>query len=166
MCGLFGIIDYKSSLTARQKEKIIKILSAECEERGIDAAGIAYVENDNIKIYKRPLPAHKIKFKFKNNPMVIMGHTRMTTQGNEKFNYNNHPFRSERLGFALAHNGVIYNDKDLRKSEKLSKTNIQTDSYIAVQLIENKGTLNLETLKFMAEKVKGSFCFTLLEQVQ
>ncbi len=75
MCGLFGLIDYKSNLTAREKEKIIRILSIECEERGTDATGTAYVENGSIKIYKRPLPAHKIKFKFKNNPMVIMGHT-------------------------------------------------------------------------------------------
>ena len=164
MCGLFGLIDYKNSLTARQKEKIIKILSAECEVRGTDAAGVVYVENEEIKIYKRPLPAHKIKFRFKSNPSVIMGHTRMTTQGNQKFNRNNHPFYSEKLNFALAHNGVINNDKKLRKSEKLPRTNIETDSYIVVQLIENKGTLNLETLKFMAEKVKGSFCFTLLDK--
>lgn len=164
MCGLFGLIDYKCRLTARQKEKIIKILSAECEVRGTDAAGVAYVENEEIKIYKRPIPAHKIKFRFKSNPSVIMGHTQMTTQGNQKFNQNNHPFYSENLKFALAHNGVINNDKKLRKSEKLLQTNIQTDSYIAVQLIENKGTLNLETLKFMAEKVKGSFCFTLLDK--
>ena len=163
MCGLFGLIDYKGCLSVRQKEKIIKILSAECEVRGTDAAGVAYVENEEIKIYKRPLPAHKIKFRFKSNPSVIMGHTRMTTQGNQKFNRNNHPFYSEKLNFALAHNGVINNDKKLRKSEKLPQTNIQTDSYIAVQLIENKGTLNLETLKFMAEKVEGSFCFTLLD---
>ena len=107
MCGLFGLIDYKNSLTAKQKEKIIKILSAECEVRGTDAAGVAYVENGEIKIYKRPLPAHKIKFRFKSNPSVIMGHTRMTTQGNQKFNQNNHPFYSENLKFALAHNGVI-----------------------------------------------------------
>ncbi len=164
MCGLFGLIDYKNSLAAKQKEKIIKILSAECEVRGTDAAGIAYVENGEIKIYKHPLPAHKIKFRFKSNPSVIMGHTRMTTQGNEKFNYNNHPFYSEKMNFALAHNGVIHNDKKLRKAEKLPQTNIQTDSYIAVQLIENKGTLDLETLKFMAEKVEGSFCFTLLDR--
>jgi predicted glutamine amidotransferase len=24
--------------------------------------------------------------------MAVMGHTRMTTQGDEKHNYNNHPF--------------------------------------------------------------------------
>ena len=60
MCGLFGLIDYKGCLSVRQKEKIIKILSAECEVRGTDAAGVSYVENGEIKICKHPLPAHKI----------------------------------------------------------------------------------------------------------
>ncbi len=164
MCCLFGIIDYENFFTARQKEKIVKVLSAECEQRGIDATGIAYIDENrnNIKIYKKPLPAHKMRFKFKCNPKVIMGHTRMTTQGNEKFNFNNHPFYSEKLDFALAHNGIIYNDKDLRKKEKLPKTKIQTDTYIAVQLIDKKNTLDFDSLKFMAEKVEGSFCFTVL----
>ena len=162
MCCLFGLIDYKNCFTVKQKEKIIRALSVECEERGIDAAGVAYVEKDDIRIYKKPLPAHKIKFKFKSNPKIIMGHTRMTTQGDEKFNYNNHPFYSNNLKFALAHNGMIYNDIDLRKTEKLPKTKIETDSFIAVQLIEKERTLNFESLKIMAEKVRGSFCFTVL----
>jgi len=162
MCCLFGLIDYKNCFNAKQKDKIIKILSAECEARGVDAAGVAYVENEKIKVYKRPLPAHKINFKFKRNPQIIMGHTRMTTQGSEKLNYNNHPFYSTKNDFALAHNGVIYNDKDLRKKEKLPKTKIETDSFIAMQLIDKKNTLNFKSLKFMAEKVEGSFCFTIL----
>lgn len=162
MCCLFGLIDYKNCFTVKQKEKIIRALSVECEERGIDAAGVAYVEKDDIRIYKKPLPAHKIKFKFKSNPKIIMGHTRMTTQGDEKFNYNNHPFYSNNLKFALAHNGMIYNDIDLRTTEKLPKTKIETDSFIAVQLIEKERTLNFESLKIMAEKVRGSFCFTVL----
>lgn len=164
MCCLFGLIDYKNYFTIKEKERIIKILSTECEVRGTDASGVAYVENRGIQIYKKPLPAHKIKFKFKGNPEIIMGHTRLTTQGNEIFNFNNHPFYSEKLEFSLAHNGVLHNDKELRKKERLPKTKIQTDSYIAVQLIEKKGTLDFDSVKFMAEKVMGSFCFTILSK--
>ncbi len=164
MCCLFGLVDYKNCFTIRQKEKLIRALSVECEERGTDATGVAYVEKGGIKICKKPLPAHKIKFKFRSNPKIIMGHTRMTTQGDEKFNYNNHPFLSEKLNFALAHNGVIYNDRDLRKSENLPKTKIETDSFIAVQLIEQKGALDFKTIANMAEKVLGSFCFTILSK--
>ena len=164
MCCLFGLIDYKNTMTIRDKEKLIRTLSIECEERGTDATGVAYIENGAMKIFKKPLPAHKIKFHFKTNPKVIMGHTRMTTQGSEKKNYNNHPFLSETLGFSLAHNGVLYNDNDLRKSENLPDTKIETDSFIAVQLIEQKGTLAFKTIANMAEKVLGSFCFTILSK--
>ena len=89
----------------------------------------------------------------------------MTTQGSELKNRNNHPFIGAVGGqsFALAHNGVLYNDKTLRKSLKLPKTKIQTDSYVAVQLIEQKKALNMDSLKYMAETVQGSFCFTVLD---
>ena len=77
-----------------------------------------------------------------------MGHTRMTTQGDEKFNFNNHPFYGKTdLEFALAHNGVLYNDCRLRITEHLPSTRIETDSYVAVQLIEKKGTLDTDSLR-------------------
>ena len=162
MCCLFGLVDYGNKLSIKNKEKIIRVLSKECEARGTDATGVAYITGNKMTIFKKPLPARKMKFKFNSNPSVIMGHTRMTTQGSEKNNINNHPFYSENLGFALAHNGVLYNDKTLRKTEKLPDTKIETDSYIALQLIEKQKTLNFNSIKFMAEKIEGSFCFTIL----
>ncbi|MCC8097707.1 MAG: glucosamine 6-phosphate synthetase, partial [Eubacterium sp.] len=164
MCCLFGLVDYGNVLNVKQKEKIIKVLSVECEARGTDATGVAYVHNNKIIVYKRPLPARKLNIYFKGNPTVIMGHTRLSTQGSEKINCNNHPFLSKNKDFALAHNGILYNDVTLRRTEKLPETKIQTDSYIAVQLIDKKNTLSFDSLKFMAEKVEGSFCFTVLDK--
>ena len=90
----------------------------------------------------------------------------MTTQGRASRNRNNHPFFGEAGGelFALAHNGVLWNDDILRRSKHLPKTKIETDSYIAVQLIEQKNTLGLSSLKYMAEQVEGSFTFTVLDE--
>ncbi len=97
---------------------------------------------------------------------VMMGHTRMTTQGSAKRNYNNHPFPGSagKDVFALAHNGVLHNDEILRREFRLPRTKIQTDSYIAVQLIEQKNALNFESLRHMAENVEGSFTFTVLDR--
>ena len=164
MCCLFGLIDYTQSLSVKRKEKIIKVLSRESEARGTHATGVAYLTGDKMTIYKRPKAAHSMHFKFDSNPQVIMGHCRFTTQGTEKNNENNHPFYSQKLGFSLAHNGVLYNDVLLRREEQIPKTDIETDSYIAVQLIEKKNTLNFNSLKYMAEKVEGSFCFTVLDR--
>ena len=138
MCSLFGLIDYDKKLTTKQKKRIVNTLARECEVRGTDATGIAYNFAGRMRIYKRPLPAHKMRLHVPNGVNVVMGHTRMTTQGSEKHNQNNHPFAGKADGksFALAHNGVLWNDKDLKLLEQLPVTSVETDSYVAVQLIE------------------------------
>mgnify|MGYP002772260905 FL=1 len=165
MCCLFGLIDYNNTFTSKEKNRLIKILSTECEARGTDATGIAFNTESGLHISKRPVAAHKMWYRIPDSAKVVMGHTRMTTQGSEKFNYNNHPFPGhvDKMSFALAHNGVLHNDRELRITERLPKTNIQTDSYVAVQLIEKENSLNFDSIKKMAEKTEGSFCYTILD---
>lgn len=165
MCCLYGLIDHNHTLTARQKEQIISALSAAAEARGTDATGIAYNSRGRLCIYKRPWPARAMRFRIPQDTSVVMGHTRMTTQGSARHNYNNHPFLGHTANrtFALAHNGILFNDQDLREDLGLPRTRIRTDSYIAVQLLEQKKTLDLDSLRYMAEQVRGSFVFTVLD---
>ena len=165
MCAVFGLIDYNSALSTRAKEKILKVLSKECEARGTDATGFAFNGGNHLTVFKRPQPAHKVKLRLPENARAIMGHTRMSTQGSEKLNFNNHPFvgRTKDGSFALAHNGVLSNDELLRKSKNIPKPVIETDSYIAVQLLEQAGELSFESIRNMAEDVLGSFVFTILD---
>ena len=165
MCCLFGVLNYGQYLSQKQMNKTISVLATACEARGTDATGIAYNSGYNLSIFKRPLPAHFMRFEIPDAP-VIMGHTRLSTQGDERFNYNNHPFygRTSNTSFALAHNGVLHNDHELRKNEHLPITNIETDSYVAVQLIEQQKTLGFDSLKYMAEQLEGSFTITVLDR--
>lgn len=166
MCCLFGVHDYGHSLTRKQRSAILSTLPIACEERGTDATGISYNVGDKLCIYKRPLPARFMWFRVPMQVAVVMGHTRMTTQGAEHRNYNNHPFpgKAGNTAFALAHNGVLYNDVRLRKELNLPGTKIETDSYIAVQLIERAKKLSFESLRNMAEQLEGSFTFTVLSE--
>lgn len=166
MCCLFGILDYGESLSKKQINRMVSLLSVECEARGTDATGISFNYADRLCICKRPIPAHKMHFHVPSGVHYVMGHTRMTTQGNEKKNYNNHPFvgRVGNVDFALAHNGVLYNDDKLQKTEKLPVTKIETDSYVAVQLIEKYGELSFEALKYTAELLEGSFVLTIMDK--
>ena len=165
MCCLFGLLDIKHSLSVKEKKRILSVLGTFCEARGVDATGYCYVSNRNLVIKKKAVPAHEMTFKIHPDAYVIMGHTRMTSQGSAARQRNNHPFlgRLPQMQFALAHNGVLSNDKDLRKTENLPHTNIETDSYVAVQLIEKERTLDFNSLKVMAEKVKGTFTFTVMD---
>ena len=164
MCCLFGILDYGGKLSRKEKTKLLSVLSVACEERGTDATGIAYNSGDCLRVYKRPLPAHLLWFKIYEDTRAVMGHTRMTTQGSEKYLPNNHPFpgKAGDITFALAHNGVLSNDKRLRRQHDLPATKIETDSYIAVQLLEASGELSFASLADMAEKLEGSFTITVM----
>ena len=165
MCCLFGLLDYKHHLPLEERQRILRALSVACEARGKDATGIAYFKGSDLYIQKAPKTARRMRLKLSQDAFYIMGHTRMTTQGNEKLNYNNHPFsgHANRTAFALAHNGVIHNDKALRKAKKLPSTKIETDSYVAVQLLEKDGVIDFESLRYMAEALEGSFTITVLD---
>lgn len=167
MCCLFGILDYGNSLTAQQRAAMLSILATECEARGTDATGIAYNSGGKLRIYKRPKAAHTLRFVLPQDANFIMGHTRMTTQGRASRNRNNHPFpgKADGTAFALAHNGVLYNDASLRRVRHLPLTRIQTDSYVAVQLLERQQTLSFDSLRSMAETVEGSFTFSVLDSL-
>ena len=95
MCCLFGLYDYGGTLSAKQKNRMIAALAAASEVRGIDATGIAYCMNGHLSVYKRPLPAHWMRFRIPEQAAAVMGHTRMTTQGSEYRNYN----KNSRLPF-------------------------------------------------------------------
>lgn len=164
MCAIFGLIDYGKKLNVFERHNILRTLSKECEVRGTDATGISYVCHDGLHVYKKAVKASKFNFYLPYESRMIIGHTRMTTKGKESKNYNNHPFfgSTAKGRFALAHNGVLYNDDILRAELKLPNTFIETDSYIAVQLLEHYGEISFESIAEMAETVSGSFCFSIL----
>lgn len=166
MCCLFGVVDHRRSLTRRQRQRLVSSLSIAAQARGTDATGLAYCSDGHLRICKEPRPAQSVRFRIPVDAAVIMGHTRMTTQGSASRNYNNHPFGGKAGGrpFALAHNGVLYNDRILRRTLGLPTTRIETDSYVAAQLLEKQGALTFSALRYMAERVEGSFVFTILDQ--
>lgn len=165
MCAIFGVLDYKGKLDALQRLHMVRELATSAEVRGTDATGIAFFQRDKLCIQKAPKPAHRMKFRIPAEVRYIMGHTRMTTQGNAHRNQNNHPFpgRAGNQSFALAHNGVLHNDFILQRRYSLPPSSIETDSYVAVQLIERQKEVSPNSLRKMAEEVEGSFAFTILD---
>lgn len=98
MCCLFGLMDYGGALTAKEKARALHALATAAEARGTDATGIAYLSDGRMHIYKRPLPGRRFQFRIPGDTRVVMGHTRLSTQGSARKNYNNHPFRARAGG--------------------------------------------------------------------
>lgn len=130
MCGIVGV--FAPMANAKWRAQTFKRMLALAQDRGTDATGYAYVENEEMVIVKDGVSATKFIHQSpeflalmenakKNDtfPNLIIGHargaTRGTNTGPEK-NDNNHPFYSEKTGIAMIHNGLISNDDDWRKT--------------------------------------------------
>lgn len=165
MCGLFGFSKYGKE-EIKGLSKLTNALARESAARGTDATGIAFNDNGKLIIVKDSKSAYKMDFKHPDGIVALTGHTRHMTVGNPRNNRNNHPFKGscKSFNFALCHNGVLSNNKTLRRDYHLPKTKIETDSYIAVQLLESQPRLNYESIKYMAEKTEGSFSYTILDE--
>lgn len=168
MCCLFGLIDTRRCFSGAEKACVLHALAASAEARGTDAAGVAYCggSSGGLQIRKAPVPGHKLRFRIPDGAAAVMGHTRMTTQGSAANNRNNHPFLG-RIGneaFAFAHNGIIYNDQELRQRFSLPRTKIETDSYAAVQLLERQKALDFDSLCYVTEQLEGSLTYTVLDE--
>jgi len=54
MCALYGWLDCGKKLPHKLLKKLTQALANAAEERGTDAAGISYIKNGHVTIYKRP----------------------------------------------------------------------------------------------------------------
>jgi len=139
------------------------------EYRGYDSAGIAVIDNNQIKTFKKKgkvKKAERFFNKSKISSKIGIGHTRWATHG-EPNDINSHPIESFNKKFAIVHNGIIENYKDLKKIliEKGYKFYTQTDTEILINFIELciKDSNNIEEgLSYALNKVQGAFAIVLI----
>jgi len=142
MCGIFGI---SATINPKQDyDKIIfdlKKLITLSEKRGSDTFGVSFKLTDKTLIYKtneKPTEAvnkkdyknflEKNLKKNLNNNLLLVGQTRLVTNGS-KFSYqNNQPLESKNI--VGVHNGIFTNlqNYDEKKTENLEGYNIKSDS--------------------------------------
>ena len=170
MCGIAGYITTKKH-TDFAKSKFTSLL-LNGEERGGDASGIAFNVGKGRYFYlKTPLTASKfVTDKYylatmkKYNPTLLIGHNRAKTQGDEKDNNNNHPIITK-SGLMLIHNGILWNEDEVKKDFNL-KTDGEVDSEVIVRLIEHykykKGFTTTKAIRMTMKKLRGSFACALL----
>ena len=142
MCGIFGI---SATINPKQDyDKIIfdlKKLITLSEKRGSDTFGVSFKLTDKTLIYKtneKPTKAvnkkdyknflEKNLKKNLNNNLLLVGQTRLVTNGS-KFSYqNNQPLESKNI--IGVHNGIFTNlqNNNEKKTENLEGYNIKSDS--------------------------------------
>ena len=134
MCGIVGYIG---------KEKAEPILINglyKLEYRGYDSAGIATLENNEIKCIKRKGRVKNLLLdeEIKNiNGNIGIAHTRWATHGKPS-NENAHPQLNNDKTIAVVHNGIIENFKSLKEflKDKGYEFYSQTDTEIIPNLLD------------------------------
>tara|TARA_B100001121_G_scaffold215790_1_gene189325 strand:- start:292 stop:2124 length:1833 start_codon:yes stop_codon:yes gene_type:complete len=166
MCG---IVAYKGDpkLASEVIFNGLKLL----EYRGYDSCGIGVLDGENIKTFKWKGRVANTKKKFQKARIdsgITIGHTRWATHG-EPNDTNSHPIISFNKEFAIVHNGIIENYKELKNLliEKKYKFYTETDTEVLVNFIELcvSNSKNIERgITYALSKVEGAFGIVLIKK--
>lgn len=113
MCGIAG---YSLSPNVRiNSKRIARAMLLEIEKRGRDATGFAYLDpTGEFQVHKSDLPAHVFvnrRLCVPKQARTVIMHTRFATQGDPRWNANNHPIPAGSV--VGVHNGHVSNDDQL-----------------------------------------------------
>ncbi len=166
MCGIVGYTGKREAYPI-----IIKGLRR-LEYRGYDSAGVALVNEDGLKVYKKKGKVADLEDTLVGvnlHSHTGIGHTRWATHG-EPSDRNAHPHTSQNGEIAMIHNGIIENYAQL-KNELLKKGytfKSDTDTEVLLNFIENIKTNNNSTLeeavRIALRRIVGAYCILLVEK--
>ena len=145
------------------------------EYRGYDSAGIALLNGNGLKVYKKKGKVADLEGELGGKDLqatIGMGHTRWATHG-EPNDVNAHPHYSFHKKLAIIHNGIIENyaaikERLLRKGHTFAS---QTDTEVLGQFIEEiwentadgaqPGTLE-EAVRAALQEVVGAYAIVVM----
>ena len=160
MCGIIGYVGKKNSIPI-----LIQGLK-NLEYRGYDSAGIAYIQNNKLKIVKEKGKIASLEKNINKNDYsnIGIGHTRWATHGISN-KTNSHPHHQGSI--TIVHNGIIENYLELKNMLEQNgyKFKTQTDTEIAAAFIdyEYKNTSDiLKSLNKATETFIGSYAIGII----
>lgn len=161
MCGIVGYIGNNNA------EKILLEGLEKLEYRGYDSAGIAVCDGKVLNVCKEKGKLANLKERLTKNHLegtTGIGHTRWATHG-EPSRENSHPHLSENGEFAVVHNGIIENYREIKEflRNRGYFFSSQTDTEVIPQLLQynNNGDI-IEAVRKTAETLKGSYALGII----
>jgi glutamine---fructose-6-phosphate transaminase (isomerizing) len=177
LCGIFGLlIGENLQLSPKELMQIVNSIFKLSESRGKEASGLAVRIQDSIYVLKEPITSSKLvktsRYKELFNqtlkiegydgnqlhaPILILGHSRLQTNGQSEINANNQPVVKD--GAVGIHNGIIVNDDKLWESfSKLKKKyDVDTEVFLSLlQMFRAQGKSVIEALRLVFKQIEGS----------
>ena len=164
MCGIVGYLGKKKSCPI-----LINGLKR-LEYRGYDSAGVALIENGDLKTFKKQgKVVDLVEILPDNSATIGIGHTRWATHG-EPNDVNAHPHVSNSGNLAIIHNGIIENYGSLKAdlTQRGYTFQSETDTEVFVNFIEDiqkSEDLKLEdALRIALSKVVGAYAIAIISK--
>lgn len=161
MCGIVGYVGEREAI-----EVLVNGLS-KLEYRGYDSAGVAVIEDKQIKVKKCKGRLKNLEAKLKKKPLmgnIGIGHTRWATHG-EPSDINSHPHSNETITISVVHNGIIENYAQLKQwlKDKGYKFSSETDTEVIPNLLDYyyAGDL-LDAVIKVTSKLEGSYAIGVM----
>ena len=155
MCAIFGSFD----------KTMFEILYEANKQRGNFASSVVCVADDDEYIAKQEgsIDFDKFNYAGKSNIEYILGHVQAPTSAKREWKYNtSHPFES--MSWLVSHNGVLTNDKKLRRKHTRFLEN-PVDTAVIVELLEKFSQVNkksVNTIKQVLSMLEGSYALSMV----
>lgn len=158
MCGLCGSFTQKGKVLSKRdttvRARVLEGLLLANQQRGTDSTGVAAIGFDGkYDLNKVAVHAAKyierdaVKSLLRTDAPIMIGHTRMTSMGNDVTDENAHPFvEGNVIG---AHNGVINNYMQIDRT-------VNVDSQAVFRLLDK----HPDSYDYVFDKVSGSCALT------
>jgi glucosamine--fructose-6-phosphate aminotransferase (isomerizing) len=160
MCGIFGFV-------ARSNRSAATVLAGlqYLEYRGYDSWGIAVGRDGEVLAQKKVGQIAKARTSLPDAPAAL-GHTRWATHGGVT-QANAHPHLDCSGRFALIHNGIVENYRELGASLRPGHTfRSQTDSEVLAHMLEEQLELEPDLLRALVQvfrRVQGLSAVAVLD---
>jgi len=155
MCAIFGSFD----------KTMLEVLYDANKERGNFASSVVCLSDDDqyIAKYEGDVNFDKFNYAGRKDIEYLLGHVQAPTSAKRTWNYNtSHPFES--MTWLVSHNGVLTNEKKLRRKHTRFLEN-PVDTAVIVELLEKYSQVNktpINTIKQVLSMLEGSFALSIV----
>tara|TARA_R100001230_G_C5658367_1_gene163107 strand:- start:326 stop:955 length:630 start_codon:yes stop_codon:yes gene_type:complete len=144
---------------------MLEVLYDANKERGNFASSVVCLSDDDqyIAKYEGDINFDKFNYAGRKDIEYLLGHVQAPTSAKRTWNYNtSHPFES--MTWLVSHNGVLTNEKKLRRKHTRFLEN-PVDTAVIVELLEKYSQVNktpINTIKQVLSMLEGSFALSVV----